>query len=91
MIGNGFGPGGSGKEDVDLRRVMMYTPTSSPKMAMSVAEYMLIEIGRITNQIQNAEDGSGFITRFSSGAVSRACKKSLSSTLREPPVGDQHS
>lgn len=44
MIGNGLGPGGRGKEDVDLRHVIMYTPTSSPSMAMSVVECMLIGI-----------------------------------------------
>jgi hypothetical protein len=70
MIGNGFGPGGNGKEDVDLRRVIMYTPTSSPNMAMSVVEYILIRIGRITNQIQSVGDGNRLITGFPSGAVS---------------------
>jgi hypothetical protein len=54
IIGNGLGPGGSGKDEVDLRRVTIgltiYTPISSPTMAMNVAECMMIGIGRINNQ-----------------------------------------
>jgi hypothetical protein len=70
MTGNGFGPGGSGKEDVDSRRLIMYTTASNLNMVMSVVECMLIGIGRTTNQIQSIGDGSEFITGFPSGAVS---------------------
>lgn len=51
IIGNGLGPGGRGKDEVDLRRVTIYTPISSPTMAVYVAEYMMIEIGRINNLV----------------------------------------
>jgi hypothetical protein len=47
IIGNGLGPGGTGKDEVDLRRVMKYTPTSNPATAAYVAGYMAIELGRI--------------------------------------------
>lgn len=68
MIGSGFGPGGRGKEDDDLRRVIMYTPASNPNMARNVVECMFIRIGRIANQIQSVGDGSGFITGFPVGS-----------------------
>lgn len=51
IIGNGLGPGGRGKDEVDLRRVTIYTPISSPAMAAYVAEYMMIEIGRINHLV----------------------------------------
>lgn len=47
IIGNGLGPGGRGKDEVDLRRVTIYTPISSPAMAVYIAEDMMIEIGKI--------------------------------------------
>jgi hypothetical protein len=51
IIGNGLGPGGGGKDDVDLRRVTIYTAISSPTMAVYVAECMTIEIGRINHLV----------------------------------------
>ena len=65
IIGHGLGPGGRGKDEVDLRRVTIYTPTSSPTMAVYVAECMMIEIGRINHlvgQIESVGDGSRLIT-----------------------------
>ena len=47
IIGNGLGPGGRGKDEVDLRHVTIYTPTSSPAIAAYVAKYIMIKIGRI--------------------------------------------
>ncbi len=49
IIGNGLGPGGRGKDEADLRRVTIYTPISRPAMAVYIAEYMIIEIGRINH------------------------------------------
>ena len=51
IIGNGLGPGGRGKDEVDLRRVTIYTPSSSPIMAVYVAECMVIEIERINHLV----------------------------------------
>lgn len=42
IIGNGLGPGGRGKDEVDLRRVAIYTPISSPTIAVYVARYMTV-------------------------------------------------
>lgn len=49
IIGNGLGPGGSGKDEAGLRRIIIYTPIISPAMTVYIAEYMMIKIGRINH------------------------------------------
>jgi hypothetical protein len=77
MIANGFGPGGNGKEDFDLPRVIIYRLASSPNMAMIAAECMLSRIGRITrSRVSGMEAG------LSQAAVSRTCKKAYRQDCR---------